>query len=308
MESKKLTYKMRALSIWNLVQLMTSIIMIAVCIFSAVTYVVDGGSFWLVVPILFIWPLVRMAYLIGNRYILVNGESLVFNVEQTQSSMLSLPKFYTETILLKDLVFYGVYTDLYVKNVKLANRKKGHREPFDIVTVKEGDIEVPVGMLKFGNPLAFVTKHKDSYVYEDSIFTHEQIEYLFYCIENNCGKAPTGFVEAKSTKNMTSKSIVSFVITIAVVAAFAGLSLLVPTIPSFWIEGWSSSFMNYTQLETLYLILLMCGHIALAVIAYAKKILIKTNAIAADIIALVAAVTMAIFYGIAIVLFVVTII
>ena len=308
MENKKLSYTMRALSVWNLVQLMANIMLIALCIFSAVTYVVDGGSFWLVVPILFIWPLARLAYLIGNRYIRVEDERLIFNVEQAHSSMLSLPKFYKETILLKDLDFYGVYTDLYVKNVKLANRKKGHREPFDIVTVKEGDIEVPVGMLKLGNPLAFVTKYKDSYVYEDSIFTPSQIEYLFYCIEHNSNKKCSGFIEAKQSKNMTSKSIGSFVAVVVLVALFAGLSLMVPALPTLWDASKTFTFLQYSQLETVYIILLVCGHIALAIIAYAKSVLMKTNAIAAEIIVLVGAVSMALFYGVAVVLFILTVI
>lgn len=308
MENKKMNYTMRALSIWNLLQLMVSIILIALCIFSAVWYVVEGGSFWLVIPILFIWPIARIAYLIGNRYIRVEEDRLIFNVEQAQSSLLSLPKFYTETILLKDIVFYGVYTDLYVKNVKIANRKKGQKEEFDIITVKEGDIEVPVGMLKFGNPLAFVTKYKDSYVYEDSLFTTPQIEHLFYCIEHNSNKKPSGFVEAKSSKNMTSKSIVSFVALVIVVIAFMGLSLLAPALPTLWDPAKVFVFMNYTQIETVYIMFLMFGHIALAVCAYAKKILMKTNAIAADIIALLAVICMAIFYGIAVILFVISVI
>ena len=37
MENKKLSYTMRALSVWNLVQLMASIMLIALCIFSAIT-------------------------------------------------------------------------------------------------------------------------------------------------------------------------------------------------------------------------------------------------------------------------------
>lgn len=308
MEKKKLTYTMRALSAWNLLQLVTNIALIAVCIFSAITYILNGGSLWQMVPILFIWPLVRMAYLIGNRYIRVEDERLIFNVEQAHSSMLSLPKFYTEKILLKDLEFYGVYTDLYVKNVKLANRKKGQREPFDIITVKEGDIEVPVGMLKLGNPLAFVTKYKDSYVYEDSIFTTEQIEYLFYVIEHNSNKKASGFVEAKQTKNIASKSIASFIFTVLVVAVFMGLSLLVPALPTLWDASKTFTLFEYSQLETIYIIFLVCGHIALAVIAYAKKVLMKSNAIAADIIVLVAAVSMALFYGVAIILFIITVI
>ena len=109
MEKKKLTYTMRALSAWNLLQLITNIALIAVCIFSAITYILNGGSLWQMVPILFIWPLVRMAYLIGNRYIRVEDERLIFNVEQAHSSMLSLPKFYTEKILLKDLEFYETW-------------------------------------------------------------------------------------------------------------------------------------------------------------------------------------------------------
>ena len=308
MENKKMNYTMRALSVWNLLQLMAAVMLIAVCIFSAVTYVVDGGSFWLVVPILFIWPLFRLAYLIGNRYIRVEDERLIFNVEQAHSSLLSLPKFYKETILLKDLEFYGVYTDLYVKNVKLANRKKGQREPFDIVTVKEGDIEVPVGMLKLGNLLAFVTKHKDSYVYEDSIFTSTQLEYLFYCIEHNSNKKCSGFVEAKPSKNMTSKSIGSFIAVVVVVAAFAGLSLMVPALPTLWDPTKTFTFLQYTQLETLYIISLIFGHIALAVMAYAKNVLMKKNAIAAEIIVLLGAISMALFYGVAIILFVLTVI
>ena len=308
MSNKKLSYTMRALSVWNLVQLMANIMLIAVCIFSAVTYVVKGGSLWLVVPILFIWPLVRMAYLIGNRYIRVEDERLIFNVEQAHSSMLSMPKFFQETILLKDLDFYGVYTDLYVKNVKLANRKKGHREPFDIVTVKEGDIEIPVGMLKLGNPLAFVTKHKDSYVYEDSIFTASQIEYLFYCIEHNSNKKCSGFIEAKEGKNMATKSIGSFLAVVVLVALFMGLSLMVPALPTLWDSTKTFTFLQYTQLETVYIILLVCGHIALGVIAYAKNVLMKANAIAAEIIVLVGTVSMALLYGVAVVLFIVTVI
>ena len=105
--------------------------------------------------------------------------------------------------------------------------------------------------------------------------------------------------EAKQSKNMTSKSIGSFVTVVVLVALFVGLSLMVPALPTLWDASKTFTFLQYSQLETIYIILLVCGHIALAIIAYAKSVLMKTNAIAAEIIVLVGAVSMALFYGVA---------
>lgn len=303
--NKQTNYKMRALGTWNLLQVLVCIILIGLCVTSALWYIFSEGkgSVFQVLPILFIWPIGRLLYFNLDRYILLDGDRLVFHLEQQNTSIMSLPKFYSEEITLKELSFYGVFTDLYIKGLKKANRKKGEREAYDILTVKEGEIEIPVGLLKIGRPLAFVTKSKDSYVYDDAIFTDDQMSYLFHCIAQSSGKEPSGYIEAKESNHTSSKSGISYLLIGVLCVGLIAVSLWLPAIQTLWDKTVVFEFMQYSQLEVAYLIFISCGHLTLGVNLYSKYGLAKNNLEKANIISYISMITLGVFYSIACVLF-----
>lgn len=287
---------MRALGFTSLFSVAVYVILAAVCLGMGISYVLEGGNFFKVLALLFVWPLIRWALLAFNRYIMLDGDRMIFHVEQAHRNLLQLPKFYVEEITLDELTFYGTYSDLYVKNVKKANRKKGSKEHYDIVTVKDGDIEIPVGTLKFGRPLAFVTKTHDSYVYDDAIFSEDQMAYLFYLIQKRCGMAPTGDVEARQISNNVTSSVMTFTVTIVMLAVLCALGLCLPFAESLLTKV-PFVFLQYTQLQTVYVALFIGGSIAAAIAFGAWKGLFGSNKERDSIISFLAAIIMAILYG-----------
>lgn len=295
---------MRALGTWNMIPVSVCIIVIALCLTSALLYIISegNGSIFQVLPIVFIWPIGRMLYLNLDRYILLDGDRLIFHVEQQHTNLMQLPRFYVEEIGLDEISFYGVFTDLYIKGLKKANRKKGEREAYDIVTVKEGEIEIPVGLLKIGRPLAFVTKSKDSYVYDDSIFTDEQMGYLFQLIAERTGKQPSGYIEAHDN-GTSSKSVGASFFIVLLCALLVVASLWIPAVETLWDSTVTFQFLQYGQLEVAYLIFAVCGHLALGAYLHCKNSLSKQNLEKANIISYLAMISMGVFYSIFLVLF-----
>ena len=111
---------MRALGTWNMIPVSVCIIVIALCLTSALLYIISegSGSIFQVLPIVFIWPIGRMLYLNLDRYILLDGDRLIFHVEQQHTNLMQLPRFYVEEIGLDEISFFGVFTDLYIKELK----------------------------------------------------------------------------------------------------------------------------------------------------------------------------------------------
>ncbi|MCF0110320.1 MAG: hypothetical protein HUJ58_00330 [Erysipelotrichaceae bacterium] len=262
-------YKMRALGFTSLLTVSVYAVVTAACLGMGVSYLVNGGSAFKVVPLLMVWPLIRNMYLIMNRYIQIEEDKITFHVEQAHTNLLSAPKFFVEEITTDELKFYGTYSDLYIKNIRKADRKKGSKEHYDIITVKDGEIEIPVGILKFGQPLAFVTKTRDSYVYDDAMFSEDQMAYFFYCVQQQCNIAPTGSVEASPFS--TGSSSASVFVRVALMAVvFGAIGLCLPFAETL-INKVPFTLFAYSNLQLVYVFVFEMGVLASCVSLAAYK-------------------------------------
>ena len=303
-----MTYKTRALGTWNLLIIILAVLVGIMCCLSTLYYFMNIGNvnFMFVLPLFFVWPIIKLVISMTNRYIIFDGFELTFHIENTRTNILQFPKYYVEKLKLTDIDFYGVFTDMYVKDVIKASRKKGSKEYYDTIVVKEGKIEMPVGALKLGNPLVFVSTKGDSYAYDDSMFTEAQLSQLFYQIEKASGNAASGYVDGKA--NVSTKK------TIASLTLFFVVSMIIMVLPIFapyiecTIKRLPYVFMQFNQLQAAYSFILLVANIALVVFIYYKNFSSNEQLERTNLIAYIAAIAMVCLYGIFIALVALTII
>lgn len=192
--------KLRPLGWLNLLHLFITIVVTAIC------FLLPIYDFWTkqydafhLVAVIFTYPLIIHFIQTYNRYILIDNEEIIFQIEKRGGSLMSLPEFYQDKFNLKDLKFYGVFSAPYIKGYTKADRKKGADNPgYDILKVKEGNLKVPLGAITIGNPLAFVFQ-KDQYILDDYLFTSEQCAALFKVINDISGISPGGGIKANNS-------------------------------------------------------------------------------------------------------------
>ena len=303
-----MTYKTRALGTWNLLIIILGVLVGIMCGLSTLYYFMNTGnaSIMFVFPLFFIWPIIKVVISMINRYIIFDGTELTFHIENRKTNIMQFPKYYVEKLKLEDITFYGVFTDMYVKDIIKASRKKGSKEYYDIIVVKEGRIEMPVGVLKLGNPLVFVSAKGDSYAYDDSLFTETQLSQLFYQMEKASGKAASGYVEGKANVS-TKKSIASLTLFFVASLAFMVLPIFAPYIEC-TIKRLPYVFMQFNQLQAAYSFILLAANMALVVFMYYKNFSNSEQLERSNLIAYMAVIAMVCFYGIFLALVALTII
>ena len=300
-------YKTRALGTWNLVMVILCVLVACLCFLSGVYYALGMGkvSLLFVLPVFFVWPIIKTIISITNRYIIFDGKELTFHIETSKTNILQFPKYYVEKLKLKDIDFYGVFSDIYVKDVVKASRKKGSKEYYDIIVVKEGKIEMPIGTLKLGRPFAFVSNKGDSYAYDDALFAETQLSQLFYEIEKASGKASSGNIEGKS--NVSSrKSIATLVFFIIASLIFVVLPVFAPFIEC-TIMQLPYVFMQFNQIQAAYSFILLFGNASLVLLLYIKNFSTSELLDRNNLIGYIASIAMFLFYGVFVALMVIAV-
>lgn len=264
-------------------------------------------NFLSLLPFLFVYPLVIHFCVVFNRCIIVEDNKIILQIDHEKTSIFNWPKFYQDEFSLSDLRYYGVYSAMYIKGYKKAERinfnrnKNANDKRCDILDVKEGKLKIPVGTIVIGNPLAFVFK-KEQYIIDDYLFTPEQYAALFYTIETNCRISPSGGISAAkidltSQKSLASSLILLVGIVLALILPF-GILYVLQTLTDLPIHAFT-----FNASESTILFFSIFGNLCL-VLKYRLKAIKHRNFESYDLIEFIATVCLALGYIISLLVFV----
>ncbi len=303
--------KIRAFGWINLVHLLITIIVILLCILTPLYYflVIKNYNLFLLMPLVFIYPLIIHFVQTFNRYIMVDGDRLIFQLDNEKGNFLAWPKFYKDEFSLKDIKYYGDFSALYIKGYEKAQRPDKKNKTvssvgrYDIIEVSEGKLKVPVGSILIGNPLAFVF-NKNQYIIDDYLFSPEQYEALFYVINKNCNIEPSGGIKAIMRQHNSSESLFAFLLLILGGLVAIGLPFLV----IYLFQTYTSlaiSLNNIRPAETAFLFFFIFSNLCM-VLYYRLKVIKSRNFASYDLIGFLATICAIIGYLAAIVIFIFT--